>query len=761
MSATSCYKTKLAIELCGQHFGEVPKLILTRLINSETSTLLSLVRFFAPYDKLRDKGAQGFDLNCGQSGKPGVSLNTAEIKKALLILIQHGCVTVHTPFNRENLEEEDEGKGDGEGITLLRVPTNDMRSRRDLIYIAQRDAIILRLRFSKMIELAKGKFGQDGKAVVAVLALHGRLTRKDIIDAAINYADECARDQSGEDGDDVEATLHAGQDPDPDSPEPALSSAVAPADNHGRREAIEKVLAHLLAETYVKPVVLTINSLNPTVCRKREWRKAARRHAKYFPHPDAAPLNLQFTYLERPDEHDEEMDFGVGAGEGGGGVKWRSEDQGATAIVVGKRSRASADGKKKKVRKAKRTSLQERREEAIAEARRNEEVDHKAPAASVDVTERTFFALNNETFLRALRHRAAVRYVKDTMNAKAAYVVDAMLRLSLPFEGTSWDGYSRPLSLKEVWNEVSKLQASDGIGEPINLAAHKRRLDDSDEDEEDIAKFTRKKLTEIERKNLFISDLSKLEDVVGVLREHPQGIVVSHRLAMTQQAFHNFQEREEYIASCASKNSGIDTSFKGWGSSHVHIRRVGDGNAEKRTGITPGLTSIFYSVNLGSLMSMLRKRVIADVVSEKYGAASARILQLLQTRMFLDQQQICDLGITPINESRQRLYRLLQDGWVKYVDLNKRSDQNASGVSVLWYVDARQLEEKIVQQMYKGLFNLRWRLVQLYERNEWKRRLRVTDRAEYARRQKSEAVLSTLENCLLRLDDTVLVLEEF
>jgi DNA-directed RNA polymerase III subunit RPC3 len=45
---------------------------------------------------------------------------------------------------------------------------------------------------------------------------------------------------------------------------------------------------------------------------------------------------------------------------------------------------------------------------------------------------------------------------------------------------------------------------------------------------------------------------------------------------------------------------------------------------------------------------------------DRFGNLSARILEMLQRKKYLEQQSIADLAIIPAREARERLYKLFK-----------------------------------------------------------------------------------------------------
>ena len=65
-----------------------------------------------------------------------------------------------------------------------------------------------------------------------------------------------------------------------------------------------------------------------------------------------------------------------------------------------------------------------------------------------------------------------------------------------------------------------------------------------------------------------------------------------------------------------------------------------------------------YLVNIEALDTVLRRLTIHRLAVDRFGAASGRIVELMQRYKHLEQQTISDLIILPPREARERLYKL-------------------------------------------------------------------------------------------------------
>ena len=61
---------------------------------------------------------------------------------------------------------------------------------------------------------------------------------------------------------------------------------------------------------------------------------------------------------------------------------------------------------------------------------------------------------------------------------------------------------------------------------------------------------------------------------------------------------------------------------------------------------------------MGALISYAKRHAIHQIAVNRYGKYSGRIVELLQRKKYLEQQQIADLAIMPARETRERIYKL-------------------------------------------------------------------------------------------------------
>eukprot|EP01035_Chromulina_nebulosa_P020073 gene20073-26066_t len=159
----------------------------------------------------------------------------------------------------------------------------------------------------------------------------------------------------------------------------------------------------------------------------------------------------------------------------------------------------------------------------------------------------------------------------------------------------------------------------------------------------------------------------------------------------------------------------------------------------------------------------ISKQTIATDVLE------SRIIELLQRRKYVDQQEISDYAIMPAREARERLYKLYRDNWLNYIEFSKRNDYNPASTYYYWYIDNERSTKSLLDNMYKTILNLRIRRENELERY---RNMEISSGVNLLNSSSSDInnsisivsmtkSLDLLDSSILRLDKTILLLNKF
>lgn len=167
-----------------------------------------------------------------------------------------------------------------------------------------------------------------------------------------------------------------------------------------------------------------------------------------------------------------------------------------------------------------------------------------------------------------------------------------------------------------------------------------------------------------------------------------------------------------------------------------------------------------YLVNKTAILQAVRRRLIHAIAEERFGYQSARIVELLQCKNYLEQQKISDMAILPAKEGRERLYDLYQNHWVDYMEVSKRGDFNPSNTYFFWTLSTEKLIDNLLNAQYGAVYNLRCRY--LKEIADGKSLLdfshKITDNEEAQKFDKLSESLDRLDNAVLKIMENITVL---
>lgn len=174
---------------------------------------------------------------------------------------------------------------------------------------------------------------------------------------------------------------------------------------------------------------------------------------------------------------------------------------------------------------------------------------------------------------------------------------------------------------------------------------------------------------------------------------------------------------------------------------------------------------------LGNICENLRQRTMHSIVRERYssdakssdGDRNARICRVLLEKKFLDQQQLSEMAMMSLRETRERLYYMYMDEMVTFQEIPRRADHHPNQTFFLWTFNMKQVGEEVVQRMYKGALNLRLRRQK--ETEEKKDLLankdNIRDEVEAAHFDQLTIALDRLDQALENLDETLMLFTVF
>jgi hypothetical protein len=109
-----------------------------------------------------------------------------------------------------------------------------------------------------------------------------------------------------------------------------------------------------------------------------------------------------------------------------------------------------------------------------------------------------------------------------------------------------------------------------------------------------------------------------------------------------------------------------------------------------------------------NIREIVLQRVIESVVVNKFGTLSGRIFRLLNSRPLLEQKQIASICMIPIKDVREKLYRMLNAGFVALQEIPKSSDHAPVRTFYLWSIPPQsQLRTILSSDICKAILNMK------------------------------------------------------
>lgn len=128
-----------------------------------------------------------------------------------------------------------------------------------------------------------------------------------------------------------------------------------------------------------------------------------------------------------------------------------------------------------------------------------------------------------------------------------------------------------------------------------------------------------------------------------------------------------------------------------------------------------------FAVDIEGILSKVRLQSIRDIATMRYGMEGGRIVSMfLEDKRWIDQQDIGDKVILPPRSARESLYSLYRDSWVDFKEVSKRSDYNPQNTSYFWKGNEEHIRNRVLDQCYRGIVNLRLKGTDILKRAEEK-----------------------------------------
>jgi hypothetical protein len=184
------------------------------------------------------------------------------------------------------------------------------------------------------------------------------------------------------------------------------------------------------------------------------------------------------------------------------------------------------------------------------------------------------------------------------------------------------------------------------------------------------------------------------------------------------------------------------------------VRRVGDDH---------------FEVKVRSLAEYLHDRIIHKVVCDRCGETAGRVISVLSVLGWLESDKIAEHAMVPARDTRELLHQLLRKKYVELFSVSAARMPTPINSIYVWRADRDRLVTIVTENTALALWNIRLRRQHQVEvGKEWIERAQQagdmdendheTDRINY---QRFCVGLERLDNAVLQLDETLMVLKDF
>lgn len=115
-------------------------------------------------------------------------------------------------------------------------------------------------------------------------------------------------------------------------------------------------------------------------------------------------------------------------------------------------------------------------------------------------------------------------------------------------------------------------------------------------------------------------------------------------------------------------------------------------------------------LDLGFISEELKRKYAEAIIEQRFGVIGSRIFRLLLEKKQLEEKQVTHYSMIPASESRTVLFKMHRGGIVQLQEVPKSNDHHPTRTYYLWNVNLPKVYEKLNDDMYKTIRNLRMRL---------------------------------------------------
>lgn len=169
-----------------------------------------------------------------------------------------------------------------------------------------------------------------------------------------------------------------------------------------------------------------------------------------------------------------------------------------------------------------------------------------------------------------------------------------------------------------------------------------------------------------------------------------------------------------------------------------------------------------YSVNIRSIIDYIRQQTLNKVLADRYHPYASRIVQLLLSKRYLEQQSISDMVIAPPRDVRLRIYELYKHGWIDLHEVCKKTDFSPASTQFFWFTTQAQIMTTLLESLYISIFNVKVRRQCEFEKGENLLEFSENGRAELQQQIKVfQGVMRRLDSSMYKIDKTLILCSRF
>lgn len=176
-----------------------------------------------------------------------------------------------------------------------------------------------------------------------------------------------------------------------------------------------------------------------------------------------------------------------------------------------------------------------------------------------------------------------------------------------------------------------------------------------------------------------------------------------------------------------------------------------------------------FEIALRQLVEHLRSRILHKIIYDSHGEIAARICSILEAKGSMESDAVADSTMCPAKDVREILHRLYRARFIDLMNLQQTKQHNPGTAIYLWGITKHRMYETATGNTCAALQNMRLRRQHEMEvGKDWIERAKEStdidenehelDKANY---NKFCHGLERLDNAILQLDETLMVLRDF